>query len=48
VAVPAEDVRGVAHLSNCTAPTNTTPSPLARLQQRPHRDLQSRSAARHW
>jgi len=32
VAVPAEDVRGVAHLSECTAPTNTTPSPLARLQ----------------
>src|SRR6516165_8159345 len=32
MAVPAEDVRGVAHLSECTAPTNTTPSPLARLQ----------------
>jgi hypothetical protein len=45
VAVPAEDVRG--HLSGRTALTNTTPSPLARLQQRPHRDPQSRSAARH-
>jgi hypothetical protein len=32
VAVPAEDVHGVAHLSGCTAPTNTTSSPLARLQ----------------
>jgi hypothetical protein len=32
VAVPAEDVRGVAHLSGRTAPTNTTPRPLARLQ----------------
>jgi hypothetical protein len=32
VAVPAEDVRGVAHLPGSTAPTNTTPSPLARLQ----------------
>jgi hypothetical protein len=30
------------------ASTNTTLSPLARLQQRPHRDSQSRSAARHW
>jgi hypothetical protein len=30
VAVPAEDVRG--HLSGRTAPTNTTPSPLAPLQ----------------
>jgi hypothetical protein len=32
VAVPAEDVRGVAHLSECTSPTNTTPGPLARFQ----------------
>ena len=32
VAVPAEDVRGVAHLSGRTAPTNTTPSPLPLLQ----------------
>jgi hypothetical protein len=30
VAVPAEDVRG--HLSGRTAPTKSTPSPLARLQ----------------
>ena len=32
VAVPAEDVRGVAHLSERTAPTNATPSPLAPFQ----------------
>ena len=30
-----------------SAPTNATPSPLARLDECPHRDAQLRSAARH-
>src|ERR1700730_9145512 len=30
-----------------SAPTNATPSPLARLDECPHRDAHLRSAARH-